>query len=295
MKMLSMKQIQKIGFIGLGKMGLPMTRNLVKSGYRVTVWNRTADKCREVKGTQIADSISGLATDQDVTISMISDDAALLHVSKQVLATPSKGSIYIDMSTVSPTASAQVATACASKGVIYLRAPVSGSVSLAESGTLTILCSGSKEAYEKVRPVFQAVGQKSFHVGEGEEARYLKLTINMMVGLSAAVTAEALALSSKAGLDLATTLEIMANSVVASPLIGYKIELLKKREFSPDFTVDQMAKDFDIMLESGRSLDLFMPLTSLVRQYLGTMRAWEMGGLDFFGLVKIWERLSAVA
>lgn len=289
-----MTPVQKVGFIGLGKMGLPMARNLVKFGYPVTLWNRTAGKCREVEGAQAADSISSLAAEQDVTISMISDDDALLHVSKQILATANEGTIYIDMSTVSPAASEQVAAACALKGVSYLRAPVSGSISLAEAGTLTVLCSGPKEAYEQVKPLFQAIGQKSFHTGEDEEARYLKLAINMMVGLSAAMAAEALAFSNKGGMDWATTLEVMASSVVASPLIGYKIELLKKREFPPDFTAKQMAKDFDIMLESGRSMDLPMPLTSLVRQYLGAMKAQDMGDLDFFGLVKIWEEMGAI-
>ena len=289
-----MTPVEKIGFIGLGKMGLPMARNIAKAGYRLTLWNRTAAKCREVDGAQAAASIADLAAEQDVTISMISDDPALLRVSNEVLAAARQKSIYIDMSTVSPATSLRVAEACAERGVAYLRAPVSGSVSLAQAGTLTIMCSGLRDAYDQVEPLLGAMGAKLFYVGPEEQARYIKLTINMMVGLTAAMAAEALSFSQKGGMDWDTTLEIMANSVVASPLIGYKLDLLKKREFQPDFTAQQMAKDFDLMLGSGRDLAMPLPLTSMVRQYLEAMRARDMGEQDFFGLVKVWESLGAV-
>jgi 3-hydroxyisobutyrate dehydrogenase-like beta-hydroxyacid dehydrogenase len=289
-----MSDKQKIGFIGLGKMGLPMSRNLVKAGYPVTVWNRTVAKTKEVEGAAAAGSIQELAQGSQVVISMISDDPALASLSTQVLEGAGQGLIYIDMSTVSPVASSQVAEACRAKGVEYLRAPVSGSTALAEAGTLTVLCSGPKAVYDGCEPIFLSMGQKSFHVGPGDEARYLKLTLNMMVGLTSAMAAEALTFSEKGGMDWETMLEIVANSVVASPLIGYKINLLKERNFAPAFTAGQMAKDFDIALGTGQAMDLPMPLTSLVRQFYGAMKAQGQGDLDFFGLLTQWEAMGGI-
>jgi len=285
---------QKIGFIGLGKMGLPMSRNLVKAGYPVAVWNRTAAKAKEVEGAAAAGSIRELVQGSQVVISMIADDQVLRSVSAQVLEAAGRGLIYVDMSTVSPKVSAEVAEACEAKGLEYLRAPVSGSTALAAAGTLTVLCSGPKAAYRSCEPVFLSLGQKSFHVGPRDEARYLKLTLNMMVGLTSAMTAEALAFSEKGGLDWDTTLEIVANSVVASPLIGYKMNLLKERNFTPAFTAGQIAKDFDLALETGRAMDLPLPLTSLVRQFYGVMKAQGQGDLDFFGLLTLWEAMGGI-
>ena len=269
---------QKIGWIGLGKMGIPMSQNLLKADYPVTVYNRTKEKTKALAdaGAQVADAPKALAADADVIISMISDDPVLEAVSTGAdgaFAGAKSGSVFIDMSTVSPAASARVAAAAEEKGIQYLRAPVSGSTALAEAGTLTIFASGPKDAYEKCVDIFGAMGQKSFHVGDGEQARYLKLVINMMVGLTSAITAEALTFGEVGGMDWNDMIEIVNNSVVASPLIGFKVQLLKERGFAPMFTAAQMAKDFDLAFDSGRKTDTPMPLTALVRQLYGAMKA----------------------
>lgn len=180
-----------IGWVGLGKMGVPMCLNLVKAGFPVATWNRTESKAKEIvdAGGKLAGSISALAAGADVTISMIADDRALESVAlgeEGILASAPPGSIYIDMSTVSPDVSARVAAVATTRNIAYLRAPVSGSTALATAGTLTVLASGPKESFDACCDLFEVMGQKHFHVGPDEQARYLKLVLNMMVGTIAA-------------------------------------------------------------------------------------------------------------
>ena len=294
-----MEKKETIGWIGLGKMGIPMATNLVKAGYKVAVFNRTKSKAQEVidMGATYVDSMPELATQSDVIISMIADDTALKAVSigeGGAFEGIKSGSIYIDMSTVSPTASAEVAKAAASKGVSYLRAPVSGSTALATAGTLMILASGPKEAFEGCTEIFEAMGKISLHVGTSEEARFLKLTLNMMVGLTAAMVGEALTFGKRGGMDWSQMIDIVCNSVVGSPLVNYKAQALKDRNFTPAFTAAQMAKDFDIALETARSMDLPMPTTSMMRQNLSAMKANGKGELDFFAYVTLLEQMAGL-
>jgi len=290
---------QRIGWIGLGKMGIPMSKNLIKAGYTLTVYNRTKGKTKELadQGAQVANSPKDLAKGVDVVISMISDDPVLEAVStgsSGAFEGAKAGAIYIDMSTVSPVASGRVAEAAEKKGIKYLRAPVSGSTALATAGTLTIFASGPKDAYDCCVDIFGAMGQKSFHVGKGDEARYLKLLLNMMVGITSAMTAEALVFGERGGMNWTQMIDIISNSVVASPLIGYKAQTLKDRNFTPAFTASQIAKDFDIALDTGKALDVPMPITSLARQFFGAMKARGKGELDFFGLVTLMEEMGGI-
>jgi 3-hydroxyisobutyrate dehydrogenase-like beta-hydroxyacid dehydrogenase len=294
-----MSEKQKIGWIGLGKMGIPMSKNLIKKGYSITVYNRTKEKTKELvsEGAKVADSPKALATESDVIISMISDDPVLEAVSigkDGAFEGAKSGTIYIDMSTVSPVSSAKVADVATKKGIKYLRAPVSGSTVLASSGTLTIFASGPKDAYDKCTEIFGAMGQKVFHVGNGDEARYLKLLLNMMVGITSAMAGEALIFGEKGGMDWSQMIDIIGASVVASPLIGYKAQMLKSRNFAPAFTIDQMAKDFDIALDTGKAANVPMPITAMARQFFGAMKAKGKGNLDFFGLVTLLEELAGI-
>lgn len=290
---------QRIGWIGLGKMGVPMSKNLIKKGFPVTVYNRTKEKTRELadQGAKVADSPKALAAVSDVIVSMISDDAGLEEIStgaNGAFAGAKSGTVFIDMSTVSPVASGRVAEVAAKKGIKYLRAPVSGSTVLATAGTLTIFASGPKDAYDSCLEIFNSMGQKVFHVGTGDEARYLKLLLNMMVGITSAMAGEALIFGEKGGMNWSQMIDIIAASVVASPLIGYKAQTLKDRNFAPAFTIDQMAKDFDIALETGKAVNVPMPITAMARQFFAAMKAKGKGGLDFFGLVTLLEELAGI-
>jgi 3-hydroxyisobutyrate dehydrogenase-like beta-hydroxyacid dehydrogenase len=249
------------------------------------------------EGAKVASSAAQVAADAEVIISMIPDDHALEDVSmgpKGVFKGLGTGITYIDMSTVSPIVSARVSEMAAEKGIKYLRAPVSGSTEAAEKASLTIMASGPKDAYEQCEDIFKLMGQKVFHVGEGDEARYMKLLVNMMVGITSAMTAEALVFGEKGGLDWNQMIDTINNSVIASPLIGFKVQLLKDRDYSPMFTATQMAKDFDLALDTGKAMDIPMPITALTRQLYGSMKATEKGGFDYFGIVALFEEMAGL-
>ena len=290
---------EKIGWIGLGKMGNPMARNLIKAGYGLTVYDIVphAGEALAEHGATVVGSAVEVASAGDVVVSIIPDDHALKEVAlgpTGVFKGAKTGTTYIDMSTTSPEASHRVAKEAEGKGITYLRAPVSGSTEFAESGSLTILCSGPKAGYEQCQDIFDVLGQKHFHVGEGEEARYLKLLINMMVGITSAMTAEALVFGKKGGLGWDQMVDMINSSVVGSPLIGFKTQLLKERKFPPAFTTIQMAKDFDLALDTGKALDIPMPLTALTRQLYGAMKATGKGELDYFGLASLMEEMAGI-
>ena len=138
------------------------------------------------------------------------------------------------------------------------------------------------------------MGQKCFYVGDGEQARFLKIVLNIMVGLSAGIVGEALAFGEKGGLDWAQMIDIVNNSVVASPLVAYKAQMLKDRNFAPAFSVDQMAKDLDIALATAKNTQVSVPMTSLMRQFLASMNAMGKGEQDFFAYVTLLENMAGI-
>lgn len=287
-----------VGWIGVGKMGLPMCRNLLRAGFSVVAFNRTQSKLAPLveEGATAAASCREVAA-APLVVSMVSNDAALRSVAlgeAGVLANAAKGSVYIDMSTVSPAASAEVASEAGALGIDYLRAPVSGGVALAEAAKLTVLMSGSKQAQDGSLALFEAMSSKQINVGTADESRHLKLLINMMVGATAAMVGEALTYGRRGGLDWETMLEALGASAVASPLIGYKLEPLRKRDFTATFTIEQMIKDFDLYLQSGQQVQAPLPIAAMVRQLLAVAEAQGDGALDFFATVKTMEGLAGL-
>lgn len=290
-------EIKNVGFIGLGKMGKPMTKRLLDAGFPLNIWNRTRDKTVDLsnQGAKVMNSPKDVAASSDVIITMVFDDIALEAVTYNengILAGISFPSILIDMSTVSPNISNKIALSIYEQGVSMLRAPVSGSTNWAETGKLTILVSGARESYKKCEKVFKAIGEKIFYVGTEEEARYLKIALNMMSVVVFQALAEAVTFCQKANLDWSRLLEIIGASVVASPSICSKITNLAKRDFSPTGTVKQVLKDADIALAAGKQLGVPMPANSLVRQFLSALEATGRGELDPIALVLLMEDLS---
>jgi 3-hydroxyisobutyrate dehydrogenase-like beta-hydroxyacid dehydrogenase len=269
----------KVGWIGAGKMGNPMSRRLLGAGATVAVYDTVDANTRSVveAGGRKAGLVAEAAAGADVAFTMIPNDAVLRAVAlgdDGVIATLAPGAVYVDMSTVAPETSAEVAAAAAARGVAFLRAPVSGSTALAEAGTLTILVSGPADAFARCSGLFDAMGAKTFHVGEDEQARYLKLVLNLLVGTTGAVLAEALTLGRKGGLDWATMLDVIAESVAASPYVKYNTEPLKARSFAPLFSTDQMVKDSNLICAAAEGVGV--PLTigeAMRRHYLDSQAA----------------------
>lgn len=288
--------MKKIGWIGVGTMGKPMSMRLVDAGYEVTVYNRTPEKTKEVaaKGAKVAQSIPELAAANEVVFSMIADSPALEEVGALVTQSAKPGTVFIDMSTVSPEASARVGQACAEKGIKFLRAPVSGSVPLAASGTLGIMVSGDEATYKECYDILRVLGDKIFYLGPGEEARYMKLALNIMVAVTCEMLAEAVAWGEKAGLSAAKMMEVMTNSAVASPLVGYKVKPITERNFTALFTSKMMEKDLDMALEIAQGMGVPLPVTALTRQMLAALRATGRGDLDFSALLLLIEEMAGM-
>jgi 3-hydroxyisobutyrate dehydrogenase-like beta-hydroxyacid dehydrogenase len=289
-----------IAWIGTGKMGLPMCRNLLKAGFALTAYNPTRSKAEPLAalGAKLAGDVAAAAAAAPIVVSMISDDKALRMVAlgpDGVLARASTNAIYVDMSTVTPSASAEVAAEALKRKIPYLRAPVSGGVALADTAKLTVLASGPEAAFTRAKPMFEAVSAKQLLVGDAEQARFLKLGLNMLVGATGALLGEVLALGRRGGLDWATMLDAINQSAVASPLLGYKSGPLKVRDFTPTFSTMQMMKDFDLLLATGKDNAVPMPLAALIRQLYEISHAQGQGALDFFSLIQINERLAGLA
>ena len=288
-----------IGFIGLGKMGHPMALNLIKGGHEVIVYNRSKQKTQAHAdaGGRVAESIAELSAASDIVITMISDDEALHGVAlgdDGVIANMAEGGIFIDMSTVSPAASITVGDATRQKNIAYLRSPVNGSVVQAAGGILVILSSGPQTSFDFIHPLFEIMGDRIFYLGEEEQARYLKLAINTMIGISSSMMGEALAFGEAGGLDWDTMIEVIASSAVGSPVVNYKVEALKNRDFTPAFTARQMAKDFDLALDTAKNNHVPMPITSSVRQHWSAMIGTGRGDQDFFAYVEMLEDMAGL-
>ncbi len=268
-----------IGWIGAGKMGEPMSRRLVAAGANVTVHDPVKSNMDAVAaaGARAASSNRDAAIDADIVVSMIPNDAVLRAVTIEeegIFGFLAPGTIYVDMSTVSPEASAEVAAAATAAGIDYLRAPVSGSVALAAAGKLTIMISGPKVAADKCADMFAAMSAENFYLGVDDQARYLKLVINLLVGSSSAVLAEALTLGRKGGLDWEQMIDVIGVSAAASPYIQYNVVPLKARDFTPQFTSEQMVKDSRLISEAGASAGVPMAIgDAMLQTFTDTVEA----------------------
>ena len=224
------------------------------------------------------------------------NDAALQSITgdKGVFAQAKRGMIYVDTSTVSPAVSAEVASRAAGAGVPYLRCTVSGNPVTARAASLTVMASGPRTAYDSVMPLLETFGKTHFYLGEGEQARVIKLVINLMVAVTAGMMAEALVLGEKGGLDWQQMLEIMGKSAVGSPLVNYKVPPLLTRDYTSTFSGTQMIKDLDLILGQGAATHTPLPLTALVRQHYDAIAAQGDGELDYIATVRLAERMAGV-
>ena len=290
---------RRVGFIGLGRMGSAMAGRLLEAGLELHVYNRSAERCRPLveSGARQAPTPAALAEQVELVISMVADGPALLEVAlgpDGLLLNAPAGLIFADMSTVAPGESARVAEACEHHGVAYLRAPVTGSTALAAAGTLGILASGPRGPYEEALEVFRILGQNQFYLGSGEEARVMKLALNMLVHATMAAWSESLVLGEKAGLDWRQMFEVFANSAMGSPFVKYKAGPLAERDFGATFTASLVCKDLDLMLEAARELGVATPITALNRQLYQAVVGNGWGELDTAATILLAERAAGI-
>jgi 3-hydroxyisobutyrate dehydrogenase len=279
-----------VGVVGLGRMGRPIAQRLLGAGHRLVVFNRSPGPAEELAaaGASTTDSPAGVWAAAEVAITMVADDNALRAVTLGnggLLAAPRAGGTLIDMSTVSVDVSRDVAEAAARAGVAYLRAPVSGNPTVVEAGNLTIVVSGDAAVFEQLRGLLQDIGPTLFHVGTEEEARVMKLALQVMVAGTAQLMAESLVLGEANGLERATMLEVIAGSAVGSPFVKYKSGPLIADDYTSTFTTSAMAKDLTLALDAATSAGTPLPVTALVQQFLRSCISNSQAESDFVVLV----------
>jgi 3-hydroxyisobutyrate dehydrogenase-like beta-hydroxyacid dehydrogenase len=273
--------------IGLGNMGTAIAERLLDAGYPLVVHNRTRAKAEplEDRGAEVAETPEELVGHADVVITSLPDDAAFEAVAEQVVAAASPGgTVLVDVSTVSPEVSARIASLAVSAGVEYLRAPVSGNPTVVRAGNLSFIVSGDSETLERTEPVLRAIGPTITHVGEAEQARVVKLAINLMIAVLAQVISEALVLGEASGVSREALLEVMGSSAAGAPFVKYKTEPLLRDDFSATFTTALMEKDIDLVLDAAADAGVELPLAGEMKTHLHAAIEAGYGDSDFIAL-----------
>lgn len=287
----------RLHFIGVGKMGLPMATHLAAGGHSVTVSDPSQERLQlaRAQGLPVADGVDAALAAAEVVFSSLPHDAALLAVAAQVAAAARRGAIYIDTSTVSLPASGGAASQCAAAGVHYLRATVSGNNKMAEAAQLTVMASGPRAAYDQVLPLLKVLGPNQFYLGDAEQARLMKLVVNLMIAQTSAMLAEALTLGRKGGLDWQDMWQVLGASAVASPIVKAKSAQLAQRDFTPTFTVGQMIKDLDLILGAGHATHVPLPQTAMTLQLMHAATAQGDALEDYAAIIKAVERSAGLS
>ncbi len=288
---------EKIGFIGLGIMGRGMTRNLLKAGFEVYVWNRTAARMDELAadGAKPTSSPADLAAQCDIIITCVSDTPDVEQVilgDSGVIQGVKSGALVIDMSTISPKATRDIAAKLAENTIAMLDAPTSGGSEGAAKGTLSIMVGGEAAAFERALPVFQAMGKTITHMGAIGSGQMTKLVNQALVVVNMLAAAEALLLAQAGGLDLEKTIQAIGSGAAGSWMWNNRGPQVIVRDWRPGFTIDLQQKDLRLVLESAQELGVPMLATSMVSMLYRTLQAQGLGSEGNHGLVKALEHLA---
>ena len=290
----------KLGFLGLGIMGYPMARNLLRAGHEVAVWSNTAAKARrlaEEESAEVCATPKQVAEVADIIFLCVGDTA----MSEQVTLGPGgilegvrAGTIVADCSTVAPSYARRAAAALAARGAHFLDTPVTGSKPGAEGGTLTFMIGGDPKIYEKLKPYLEPMGKLYYYCGGTGLGLHAKLTQNLILSNLLQAFNEGLVLSTRAGVDPELMLEILNNSAARSGMISFKAPFVFRRDFSTNFSTRWMHKDVGLMLESGAELGVPLPLTALSRQLIQAAISEGYGDEDMCSTIKVLEKIAGV-
>ncbi|KAK6926180.1 6-phosphogluconate dehydrogenase, NADP-binding [Dillenia turbinata] len=287
----------EVGFLGLGIMGKAMAMNLLRHGFKVTVWNRTVSKCDELveHGASIGESPAAVIKKCKYTIGMLSDPAAALSVvfdKNGVLEAVSSGKGYIDMSTVDADTSSNISEAITAKGGFFIEAPVSGSKKPAEDGQLIILAAGEKALYEEAIPLFDVLGKKSFFLGQVGNGAKMKLVVNMIMGSMMNAFSEGLVLADKSGLSQNTLLDVLDLGGMANPMFRMKGPAMIQSSYSPQFPLKHQQKDMRLALALGDETAVSMPVAAAANEAFKKARSMGLGDLDFSAVFETVKHLK---
>ena len=291
--------IKTISYLGLGTMGGGMASNLLKAGYKLTVWNRSVEKCEPFagKGARVAGTPADAIRNAELVMYSLSNDQAVEEVvfgAKGILSGINEGQIAIDMSTVLPATSLREQEAYAKHGVDFLDVPVFGSKKESADAKLWIMAAGNKVIFEKVKPILEQLGQTVHYFGKNGNAAAMKLVGNLIVALEMEALAEGLVLAQKAGLDLNTVMEVVKVADFRSPLLVSNGQNILKRNFSTSFALKLMLKDADLIEEFGNSLQSPIPALRVVEKNLASAVALGFGKENASALIKALEKEAGV-
>jgi 3-hydroxyisobutyrate dehydrogenase-like beta-hydroxyacid dehydrogenase len=289
----------RLGWIGVGRMGLVLAKRLLEQGHELSVYNRTREKCAPLAdlGATVVDKPAELA-DREIVFTMVAGSADV----EQVVNGPDgllsrsdvKPRVIVDSTTISPSVAEQIRAAAQSKGTAMLAAPVSGNPKVAASGRLTIVASGPREAWLQARPYLELLGRRVTYVGDGERARLVKVCHNLMLGVVAQCMAEITVLAEKGGVSRADFLEFLNDSVMGSTFTRYKSPAYVNLDFDPTFTPELLLKDFQLGFEAARELDVPMPVAAITEQIVQSMVALSGNDVDFAALLELQARASGL-
>ena len=256
----------KLGFVGIGYMGRPIARRLLESGFKVTAYDRDGGKAKDLVryGANVAQSVSELAVGCDVILSCLPSDEAVLDLYRGpngALANASPGSVIIDMSTVYPETSRELSRLGSERGIKVLDVTISGSVPAAEQGILTLFGGGDQECFAAAKSIFRAIAQKYFYVGPSGSGATMKLVVNTLLGTGMQAIAEAVALGEKAGLDRRRLLDVLSETAVVAPAHVGKLQRAMNGDYSPQFPLRLMNKDFGLIFYLAAAVGARMPAT----------------------------------
>lgn len=294
----------QVGLIGLGIMGAPMARNLLKAGFQLTVATRTPGKAEKfaadnasLGSVKAVKSAAEVAAMSDIIITMVTDSPDVVTVARGeqgIFAKAKPGSIVIDMSTISPQVTRELADEAKSKGILWLDGPVSGGEKGAIEGTLTIMVGGDPEGLEKARPVLNAMGKRITHFGPAGNGQSAKLCNQIMTAVNMLAVCEALTFGAKAGLDLATLHQALTGGAANSWALEVLGKKMIERDFKPAFMVRLQQKDLRLILDAADSNHTPLPTASLAHQLFAVVEAEGRGDDGTQSLLRIFERLAGL-
>jgi 2-hydroxy-3-oxopropionate reductase len=288
---------EKVGFVGLGIMGRPMARNLIEAGHELVLYNRTKEKAEDLagEGATVADSPREVAESSDIVVTMLPDSPDVEEVvagEDGVLEGIKKGSLIVDMSTISPVVARELAGKARERGASMLDAPVSGGDVGARDGTLSIMVGGSEEDFERARPLFEAMGKTITHVGEAGAGQVVKACNQIVVALTIEAVSEALVLGSKAGVEPSKILDVLSGGLAGNKVMEVKRDKFLGHAFDPGFRVELHHKDLGIALAAGREYGVALPVTAIVDQMLEALMAKGRGDRDHSAILTFIEDLA---
>jgi 2-hydroxy-3-oxopropionate reductase len=284
-----------VGFIGLGIMGKPMAENLIEAGYDLVAYNRTREKVEELDGATVAETPKGVAEQSDVIITMLPDSPQVEEVlagEDGVLEGLEEGALVVDMSTISPVVTEELAKKVEEKGASMLDAPVSGGDVGAIDGTLSIMVGGREEDFGRALPLFEVMGKTVTHVGRVGTGQVVKAANQIVVALTIEAVSEALVLGSKAGVSPEKILDVLGGGLAGNKVMEVKREKMLEHSFDPGFRVELHHKDLGIALAAGREYGVTLPVTAIVDQMLETLKMLGRGGQDHSALLTLIEEAS---